>query len=518
MPNVLWIDDEIDLLRPHVLFLESKGYAVETSSNGPDGVEAVRERRPDLVLLDEQMPGMNGLDALAEIKKIAPEVPVVMVTKSEEEGLMEEALGGQIADYLTKPVNPSQVLLTAKRLLDRSRLDAEGAQRAYLQSFPELSSRLAMANTPQDWADLYLDLVAHDQRLDAEEGVRQVLDDQLREANREFCRYVEKQYPKWIADPDGPSERRPLLSHEVFGASVVPLLRDPKASPVVFMVVDCMRYDQWMEMERLLHASFDIDKTTYLSILPTATPYARNSLFSGLLPLDIQRRYPRLWDDDEDEHSKNSHEETFLGDLLARKHFKDLKYKYVKVVSSKDGREFATMDFAAQPLTAAVINFVDILAHSRSDSAVLREIAPDERAYRALTRTWFEHSWLLTAFQQMAKQGVTVVVTTDHGAIRCLHPTKVIGDRDTSTALRYKHGRQLRVDDKHAVFVRDPETYGLPRLSINENYILAKEDYYFVYPTNQHHYERMYRDSMQHGGLSLDEMVLPIATLRPKKG
>ena len=518
MPTVLWIDDEIDLLRPHVLFLEAKGYTVETCSNGADGVEAVRAARPDLVLLDEQMPGMGGLDALAEIKKLAPEVPVVMVTKSEEEGLMEEALGGQIADYLTKPVNPSQVLLTAKRLLERTRLDAEGAQRAYLQSFPELASRLSGARTPQDWADLYLDLVQHDLRLDAEEGIRQVLEDQMRDANREFSKSVERRYADWIADEDGPSADRPLLSHEVFGASVVPLLREPKAAPVVFLVVDCMRYDQWLEMERYLHPFFDIDKTSYVSILPTATPYSRNALFAGMLPVEIQRRHPKLWSDEEDEHSKNRHEETFLGELLARKHLKDTKFRYVKVVSSKDGREFAAMDFAAAPLTAAVINFVDILAHTRSDSPVLREIAPDERAYRALTRTWFEHSWLLTAFQQMAKQGVTVVVTTDHGAIRCLRSTKVIGDRETSTALRYKHGRQLRADDKHAVFVRNPEAFGLPRLAMNENYILAKEDYYFVYPTNQHHYERMYRDSMQHGGVSLEEMLLPIATLKPKKG
>jgi len=298
----------------------------------------------------------------------------------------------------------------------------------------------------------------------------------------------------------------------------VPLLREPKAAPVVFLVVDCMRYDQWLEMERYLHPFFDIDKTSYVSILPTATPYSRNALFAGMLPVEIQRRHPKLWSDEEDEHSKNRHEETFLGELLARKHLKDTKFRYVKVVSSKDGREFAAMDFAAAPLTAAVINFVDILAHTRSDSPVLREIAPDERAYRALTRTWFEHSWLLTAFQQMAKQGVTVVVTTDHGAIRCLRSTKVIGDRETSTALRYKHGRQLRADDKHAVFVRNPEAFGLPRLAMNENYILAKEDYYFVYPTNQHHYERMYRDSMQHGGVSLEEMLLPIATLKPKKG
>ena len=665
MPTILWIDDEIDLLKPHVLFLRSKGYNVETATNGADGVEHVRQHRPDLVLLDEQMPGMGGLDALGEVKKIAPEVPVVMVTKSEEEHLMEEAMGGQIADYLTKPVNPSQVLLTAKRLLDRARIEGEASQRAYLQAFPELSGRLSGAETPGDWVDLYLDLMAHDARLDAEEGVRQVLDDQLREANQAFGRYVERHYADWVAAPGpdddrpllshevfgecvvphlregkrpvvflvvdcmrydqwlemervlhglfdvekrfyfgilptatpyarnalfsgllprdlhrrypklwtddddehsknrheetflldrldaeegvrqvlddqlreanqafgryverhyadwvaapGPDDDRPLLSHEVFGECVVPHLREGKR-PVVFLVVDCMRYDQWLEMERVLHGLFDVEKRFYFGILPTATPYARNALFSGLLPRDLHRRYPKLWTDDDDEHSKNRHEETFLLDLLDRKHLKDLRARYIKVVSSKDGREFAQTDLTSHDLTAAVVNFVDILAHTRSDSPVLREIAPDERAYRALTRTWFEHSWLLQAFQTLSKTDATIVVTTDHGAIRCLHATKVIGDRDTSTALRYKHGRQLRVDEKHAVFVKDPETFGLPRLGLNENYLLAKEDYYFVYPTNYHHYLNLYRDSMQHGGVSLEEMVLPIITLRGKKG
>jgi DNA-binding response OmpR family regulator len=501
-----------------VLFLESKGYSVETATNGADGLEALRDRRPDLVLLDEQMPGLSGLDVLAEIQRHAPEVPVVMITKSEEERIMEEALGGQIADYLTKPVNPSQVLLTAKRLLDRQRLEGESAQRAYLQSFPQLSSRLNEASTPQDWTDLYMELVQFDARLDAEEGVRQVLEDQMREANKEFSRYVERRYAGWI-EAEGPGDDRPLLSHEVLDRHVVPLLRQPSAKPVVFFVIDCMRLDQWFEMERLLHAHFDIERDTYFGILPTATPYARNAIFSGLLPRELHRRYPKLWSDDDDEHSKNRHEETFLGDFLERRHLKRVRMRYDKLVSSRDGREFAASaaDLVQHDLSAVVVNFVDILAHTRSDSPVLREIAPDERAYRALTRTWFEHSWLLSAFQTLARQDCTVVVTTDHGAIRCLHATKVVGDRDTSTALRYKHGRQLKAEEKDAIFVKDPEQFGLPRLGMNENYILAKEDFYFVYPTNYHHYLNLYRDSLQHGGVSLEEMVLPVATLRPKR-
>lgn len=519
MPTVLWIDDEIDLLKPHVLFLQSKGYTVETAHSGADGLERVRQSRPDLVLLDEQMPGMNGLDVLAELGRSAPEVPVVMVTKSEEEHLMEEAIGGQIADYLTKPVNPSQVLMTAKRVLDRTRIEGEQAQRQYLQSFPELASRLSDAATPDDWYELYGDLIAFDRRLDAEEGVRQVLDDQMREANREFARYVERRYARWLEDA-GPSDERPLLSHEVVAHSVVPLLREPNAKPVVFFVIDCMRLDQWQEMETLLRPHFDVERSMHVSILPTATPYSRNAIFAGMLPRDIAHRYPGRWSDDDDDTSKNRHEETFLLDQLQRRHLGQLRVRYDKVVSSKDGRDFgaSAADLVQHDLAAVVVNFVDILAHSRSDSPVLREIAPDERAYRALTRTWFEHSWLLQAFQTLSRLDCTIVVTTDHGAIRCLHPTKVIGDRETSTALRYKHGRAIKADEKDAVVVKDPEAYGLPRQTINENYLLAKEDHYFVYPTSYHHYVNLYRDTMQHGGISMEEMLLPLMTLRPKKG
>ncbi len=515
MADILWVDDEIDFLRPHILFLESKGHRVVSASNGADGVAEVRKHRPDLVFLDEQMPGMDGLDVLAEIKSMAPEVPVVMVTKSEEEHLMEEALGSQITDYLTKPVNPSQILLTLKRVLERTRLAGEKVQQDYLQSFGAITQRLGGPMTHEDWIALYLDFVRYDTQLGSEEGLRQVLEDQHREANRQFGRFIEDHYEDWIAQ-DGPDEHRPLLSHEVLDAHVVPHLRD--GHKVIFMVVDCMRYDQWLEMEKGLAGLFEINRQFHYGILPTATPYARNALFSGLLPRDISRKYPRLWSDDGEEHSLNQHEETFLNDFLKRKHFKDLRVRYDKVVSSKDGRDFAAgaTDLVQHDLSAVVVNFVDILAHSRSDSSVLREIAPDERAFRALTGTWFEHSWLLQAFQTLARQNVTIVVTSDHGVIRCLHPTKVIGDRETSTALRYKHGRQLRADDRHAIFVKDPESYGLPRLSMNENYILAKEDYYFVYPTNYHHYLNLYRDTMQHGGVSMEEMLLPVITLKPK--
>ena len=517
-PRILWADDEIDLLRPHVLFLESKGYIVTSVSNGADAVEKVKEERYDLVLLDEQMPGMGGLDTLEEIKQISPEVPVVMVTKSEEEHLMEEALGGRISDYLTKPVNPSQILLTIKRLLERTRLRTEKVSQNYLQSFNQLTMAIMNPLTHDEWVEIYQKIVRYDTELEGDEGARQILDDQLREANRAFGRFIEDNYVSWIENIDvEPNGVRPVLSHELVSRFVAPKLKSGK--PVIFFVIDCMRYDQWLEFEKLLYNVYDIEKTFYYSILPTATPYSRNSIFSGLLPRDIARRYPQVWaSGEDDEHSRNRNEEQFLREQLQRRHMTP-RMRYDKLIGTQDGRDFAqnVSDLAQFDLSAVVVNFVDILAHSRSDSDVLKEIAPDERAYRALTRTWFQHSWLFQAFNDIAKMDATVVVTTDHGAIRSLHATKVIGDRETSTALRYKYGRNLKCDDKHAIFVKDPETFGLPRNGMHTNYIIAKEDYYFVYPTNYHHYQNMYRDTMQHGGASLEEMILPVVTLRPRK-
>lgn len=516
-PRILWADDEIDLLRPHILFLESKGYDVTQVSNGADAVEKVRDERFDVILLDEQMPGMGGLETLSEIKQLSPEVPVVMVTKSEEERLMEEALGGQISDYLTKPVNPSQILLTCKRLLERARLRNEKVSQNYLQSFSQITMTLMNPLSHREWVDVYQRLVRYDLELEGDEGARQILEDQFREANRTFGRFIEDHYERWIADVDTPpDDDRPVLSHEVVPQFVLPELRQRR--PVIFFVIDCMRFDQWLTFEKLLYPLFDIDKAFYYSILPTSTPYSRNAIFSGLLPRELARRYPRIWAaGEDDEQSRNRNEEEFLQDLLKRRGI-DRRMRYTKLIASQDGRDFAqnVMDHTQSDLSAVVINFVDILAHSRSDSAVLKEIAPDERAYRALTRTWFEHSWLYQAFQELARTDATIIITTDHGAVRSLHATKVIGDRETSTALRYKYGRNLKCDERHAIFVRDPEAFGLPRDGLSTNYIIAKEDYYFVYPTNFHHYQNLYRDTMQHGGASMEEMLLPVLTLRPR--
>jgi CheY-like chemotaxis protein len=516
-PRVLWVDDEIDLLRPHVMFLENKGYDVVTATNGADAVDCVREQAFDVVLLDEQMPGMEGLETLEEMKAVRSEVPVVMVTKSEEEHLMEEALGSQISDYLTKPVNPSQILLTIKRLLERTRIRQESLSQRYLQSFNEISQTLREPLSHRDWVDLYQKLAHYDVELSGDEGARQIFQDQFKEANRTFGTFVENHYADWIARTDAaPDDDRPVLSHEVIPEFVFPEMGD---DPVVFFVIDCMRYDQWMEFEELLQPHFAIEQDWYYSILPTATPYSRNAIFSGMLPGELTDRFPRVWEKaEENEHSRNQYEDAFLHDLLDRNGRGDSSIRYDKLITTEDGRGFSgqVSNLTQHDLSAVVVNFVDILAHSRSDSDVLKELAPDEQAYRALTRTWFEHSWLYDALRELAERNCTVVITTDHGAIRSLRSTKVIGDRETSTALRYKYGRNLQCDEEDAIFVKDPETFGLPAHSMNTNYIIAKEDYYFVYPTNFHHYENLYRDTLQHGGASMEEMILPVATLQPK--
>ncbi|MDX1429592.1 MAG: PglZ domain-containing protein, partial [Rhodothermales bacterium] len=353
--------------------------------------------------------------------------------------------------------------------------------------------------------------------IEGDEGVRQILEDQYREANRAFGKYIEDSYEDWIRNSDdNVSDDRPMLSHEVVRAAVIPELAQDR--PVIFFVIDCMRYDQWIMFERLLSPHFDSETRFHFSLLPTATPYSRNAIFSGLLPRDLAEKYPRIWaEGEEDEYSRNRDEESFLKDQLDRNRVAT-RLRYDKLVGTADGREFAQRahDLLQHDLSAVVVNFVDVLAHSRSDSAVLKEIAPDERAYRDLTRTWFEHSWLFQAMKDLAATDCTIVITTDHGAVRSLHAAKVVGDRHTSTALRYKYGRNLKCDKRHAIFVQDPRSFGLPSTGINSNFIIAKEDYYFVYPTNYNQYLNKYRDTMQHGGASMEEVILPVVRLRPK--
>ena len=515
--RILWVDDEIDMLTAHVRLLEQKGYVVETATNGDDAIELVRAKAYDLVFLDEMMPGKGGLEALAGIKEAEPSLPVIMVTKNEAESLMEEAIGGKITDYLTKPVNPSQILLACKKIFDSKKITGAAMSRDYAKELQSISLALMNPLDEQEWIDLYVRITSWDKELDdhPELGLRQAVLDQKRECNVEFGKFVERRYRDWIADP-----RRPVaLSTDVVERFVVPHLSD-KTSVFLF-VIDCLRLDQWLVMEELLSDAFSFDRNYYFSILPTATPYSRNAIFSGLFPSELEQRFPDIWQaGEDDESSRNRHEAQLLEKYLERKRIvlkPDLKY--VKIIDAEYGRQVESniLSYMNSRLTAIVVNFVDMLAHGRSDSPLLKEIAPDEAAYRSLTRSWFQHSSLLAMLRTLAGQkNVKIILTTDHGSVRCMRGSKVVGDREASTNLRYKYGRNLKVDDRQAVFVKNPADYRLPRTSVTTNYILAKEDYYFVYPTDYHRYLSQYRDSFQHGGISLEEMVLPLITLEPK--
>lgn len=511
--RILWADDEIDQLKAHIIFLEGKGFDITPVTNGDDAITMISERPFDIVFLDEQMPGMDGIATLQKIKQIQPSLPVVMITKSEEESIMEDAIGGQISDYLIKPVNPNQILLTVKRLLDRKRLENERMSQAYLRQFNELSSQFNTNTDWRGWIDVYRQLTRWEMDLEqSDEALQQVLADQFQQANQVFGKFIELEYKSWINNPESD---RPWLSPDVMKKFVFPSLKEKK--PVFFFLIDCMRYDQWLLFERILSSYFTIETDFYYSILPTATPYSRNSIFSGLMPLDIKQRHPGLWEMGQDESSLNRHEEELLGHLLKWKRL-DISFKYEKVLQSDEGRRLADriINYTQTALTTIVYNFVDTLVHSRSDSDVLKELAPDISAFRSLTESWFQHSSLLQMLKELANSDVTIILTTDHGAIRSLRDTKVFGDRDAATNLRYKYGRNLKADSSAAIFIDKPEDYKLPTHPPANSFIIAKEDYYFVYPTNYHKYQNRYRDTFQHGGATMEEMILPIATLQPK--
>ncbi len=515
--TILWVDDEIDLLRSHILFLRDKGYAVETATNGSDAVALVGERRFDLVLLDEMMPGRGGLDTLSSLKEVQPALPVVMVTKNEAESLMEEAIGRQISDYLTKPVNPTQVLLTCKKFIDGRRIAEEFAQQHYLQDLRPLAERMGDARTFSDWAEVHHALVQWERTLDAHPDAtfRDMLRDQRREANIGFGRLVTSSYKKWVT---GKGDDVPVLAPQVLDTWVVPHIRAAEG-PVFFFVIDCMRYDQWLEMEQLVAEFFTVKREYACGILPTATAYARNAIFSGLWPSEVEQRFTQVWEGGaEEDDERNKYEKDLLVDFVQRKKLPVKgEPKYFKIISHDFGKhvEQQIPTLAQQSLTAIVVNFVDMLAHGRSDSTVIRELAPDERAYRAVTRAWFENSTLLRMLRAIAQiKGAKVVITSDHGSIRCLRGAKVFGDRTTSANLRFKYGKNVRLEDERSGFViKNPAEYKLPSHGLGVNYVIAVEDHFLVYPTDYNKYLNHYHDTFQHGGVSLDEMVLPVVTL-----
>jgi len=514
--RVLWVDDEIDLLRAHILLLSEKGYAVETATSGEDAIDLVKDQPFDLVFLDEMMAGIGGLKTLDIIKDIRPELPVILVTKNEDEGLMEEAIGVKISDYLTKPVNPSQILLACKKFLEGKKLAEQYASRDYIKEFNEISVQLQSSPDSDDWISIYSKLMDWAIELDShsETGLRQTLSDQIRECNVEFSKFIERNYSSWLARSD-----RPTLSIDVVERFLIPELAGGKS--VFFFVIDCMRLDQWMMMESVLRDLYTISRNYYYSILPTATPYSRNAIFSGSFPDEIEKRFPEIWEKwEDDDNSRNRNEHEFLENLLARRKV-TLKpeSKYIKILDADFGRgiEQNILSYTQNRLTAIVVNFVDMLAHGRSDSDLLKEIAPDESAYRSLTQSWFLHSSLYGMLKTLARQkNVSIIITTDHGSIRSLRNAKVIGDREASPNLRYKFGRNLKCDERQAIFVKNPTDFRLPRRGVTINYIVAKEDFYFVYPTDFHKYVNQYRDSFQHGGISMEEMILPVAKLEPK--
>lgn len=517
--RILWVDDEIELLRSHVIFLSEKGFIVDTVTNGEDAVLSVKEKDYDLIFLDEMMAGMGGLETLAQIKDYNTNIPVVMVTKNEEESLMNEAIGFKISDYLTKPVNPSQVLLVCKKILEGKKITGEFAAKDYLQDFNQISQAMLQNLNSDEWIEIYLKLVNWDLELDihSEMGLRQTFIDQKREANKEFSKFVENNYRNWI---NAASEYdRPTLTVDILNKYLVEQIKNH--DNVFFFVLDCLRLDQWLVMEKHLTDYFKIDKNYYYSILPTSTPYARNSLFSGLYPSEIEKYYPQLWQSgDDDENSMNKYEKELLQLFLDRKRIKlknDLKY--IKIIDPEVGRNFEQniLSYQNTHLTAIVVNFLDMIAHGRSDSDILKEIAPDESAYRSLTNSWFTHSSLLSTFKSISSlKKSKIIITTDHGSIRALRGAKVLGDREASSNLRFKYGRNLKVDEKHAIYIKNAVDYKLPKRGVIINYIIAKEDYYFVYPTEYHKYLTHYKDTFQHGGVSLDEILLPVITMEPK--
>jgi CheY-like chemotaxis protein len=518
--KLLWVDDEIELLKSHIIFLSEKGFEVDTATNGEDAITSVKEKSYDLIFLDEMMAGMGGLETLSRIKLIDPNIPVVMITKNEAETLMDEAIGGKIIDYLTKPVNPSQVLLVCKKILEGKKITGQYAAKDYLQDFNQISQSLMGKPDFAEWIEIYQKLVNWDIELDkhSEIGLKQTLNDQRREANKEFSKFVEKNYTNWINSPGDIDT--PTLTTEITEKYVLNHLSEENVS-VIYFVLDCLRLDQWLIMEKHLVDLFNIEKDFYFSILPTATPYARNALFSGLFPGEIEKYYPDLWQGkDDDERSMNKYEKELLQLLLDRKKLKlrnDLKY--LKIIDPDVGRNFEQniLSYKNLNLIAVVVNFLDMIAHGRSDSELLKEIAPDEAAYRSLTNSWFTHSSLLGTLRAIAKMKNTkVVITTDHGSIRSLRGAKVLGDREASTNLRFKYGRNLKVDNKHAIYIKNPDEYKLPKRGVTINYIVAKEDFYFVYPTDYHKYLSHYKDTFQHGGISLEEMILPVITMEPK--
>ncbi len=513
--NILWVDDEIDLLKPHIIFLEQRNYKVTTCNSGTEAIDILDDTNFDIVFLDENMPGLTGLETLNEIKEKQDTLPVVMITKSEEEYIMEEAIGNKIADYLIKPVNPNQILLSLKKNLDHSRLVSEKTTSNYQQEFRKIAMDLSMVNTYEEWVSLYQKLVYWEIQLENIEdaGMFEILESQKNEANIQFGKFIDKNYIEWFE----PYTEAPVMSHTLFKEKIAPELS--KEQPTLLVVVDNLRYDQWKVFEPIINNYYKKDKEeAFFSILPTATQYARNAIFSGLMPSDMEKLFPEYWRNDTDEGGKNMFEEDFLRTQMKRLGLNNLKYEYYKITNLKSGKKLVDNfnSIKDNDLTVVVYNFVDMLSHSKTEMEVVKELASNDKAYRSLALSWFKNSPLLEMIQQAQQLGFKLILTTDHGTINVKNPSKVIGDKDTSLNLRYKTGRSLTYDAKDVLVAKNPKDIHLPSITMSSSFIFAKGDLFFAYPNNYNHYVSYFRNTYQHGGVSLEEMIIPFAVFNPK--
>ena len=512
--QLLWVDDEVELLKGHIIFLEKKGYEVTTVSNGTDAIDICQERSFDLVLLDEQMPGLSGLETLQRIKEIQPATPVVMVTKSEEENIMEQAIGQKIADYLIKPVNPNQILLVLKKNIHRREIETEVTQSRYQQQFQQIAMQIMDCRTWQDWQSVYKQLVNWELQLSSTDSqMTEMLAMQKEEANLGFAKFVKKNYLSWVG---GDGSNAPLMSNRIFKEKVFPLLNQKEK--VFLVVLDNFRYDQWRVLAQEIGDQFDLDEDLYCSILPTATQYARNAIFSGLMPNKIEKMFPDLWVDEDEEEGKNLNEGPLIQTQLER-YRRHESFSYHKINSSADAEKFMQQlhQLGKNDLNVVVFNFIDMLSHARTESKMVRELANNESAYRSITLSWFRHSVIAEFFRWLAQTDYKVIVTTDHGSIRCTKPVKIVGDRNTNTNLRYKLGKSLGYDSKDLFVVKNPCQAQLPSPNLSTSYVFATGDSFFAYPNNYNYYVSYYKDTFQHGGISMEEMIIPVITMTGKK-
>lgn len=513
--EILWADDEIDLLKPHIMFLEQRDYNVTTVNNGPDAIDQVKERFFDIVFLDENMPGLTGLQTLQHIKGEDPTLPVVMITKSEEESIMEEAIGSKISDYLIKPVNPNQILHSIKKNLDEKRLVSEKTTSGYQQQFREIGMQLMGRMDMEEWMELYQKLVYWDLQMESSEdqGMEEILRTQRAEANAQFSKFIKQNYLDWLQGVDAP-----VMSHTLFKSRIAPMLASSEGDPVFLVVIDNLRFDQWKTIQPKIAEFYRVEgEEMFLSILPTATHYARNALFAGLMPLEISRMFPSMWKTESDEGSKNMHEADFLEAQLKRLGL-DVKWSYNKITNLNAGKKLSDNfnTLMHNDLNVIVYNFVDMLSHARTEMEVIKELADDEPAYRSITQSWFDHSPLLEILKQASEKGARVVLTTDHGTIKVDNPVKIVGDRNTNTNLRYKAGKNLNYDSRDVFEIRNPKDAFLPQDNVSTSYVFVQENGYFVYPNNYNHFVNFYKNTFQHGGISLEENLIPLVFLQSK--